>query len=116
MLEILRAENFPRASRQSQNYNRPVTTFLVRVKYLPWISIYPLGSCSINEGRERELLRTLVPGKRRFPAFPHLPSTLACLPLHGFVKHELHSWVEDEDEGRQRAVPQSSHPLVGNDL
>ena len=46
----------------------------------------------------------------------HLLPSLACLPLHGLVNHELYGRVEDEDERGQRAVPQSSHALIGYDL
>lgn len=46
----------------------------------------------------------------------HLPPSFPGLPLHGFIKHELHSRVEDEDERGQSAVPQSSHALTGYDL
>lgn len=52
----------------------------------------------------------------QFSVSPHLPAALACLPLHGFINHELYSRVEDENERGQSAVPQSSHSLIGNDL
>lgn len=46
----------------------------------------------------------------------HLPPSFPCLPLHGLIDHELHSRVEDEDEGGECSVPQRSHTLFGYDL
>lgn len=46
----------------------------------------------------------------------HLASFSSHPPLHGLIEHEVHSWVEDQDERRQCAVPQHSHTLSGYDL
>lgn len=51
-----------------------------------------------------------------FLTFSHLPSFLSHLPLHGLIEHEVHSRIEDQDERRQRAVPQHSHTLTGDYL
>lgn len=46
----------------------------------------------------------------------HLPSIFPCLPLHGLIEHKLHCRIEDQQQGRERAIPQCPNPLISYDL